>query len=356
MNTAAKVTFDGTGNIVMEQDGASILMKPYVETTAIEGADELLGDWYDDIGNKLTLVNDGTMTHTYASDGWVDEYKWDVVDGEAVVTEGRWTGASIYMRDGIVFVDNDEGIFQLFSVDGDLSAYYGEEEAYEMPEAIAVGPEGEAYFGAWEADMGGMKVVLILNQDGTCAMSMLGETEEGVWTMEDGKAYVAGEEISIDADGQLLMPSSGMTFVKAEDGASTEEMSEEEMLAALLAALAEMEETEGETASASESGDAYIGVKFNMTGSIVQGIHLSAAQLGCAGDYVIFNADGSAELVMSGIDVQTLGWTRGKVNVLGAEYEDGFTIDYYGTHYNFAVTEEGLLMDYFGMLRTYERE
>jgi len=201
-----------------------------------------------------------------------------------------------------------------------------------------------------------MKVVLTLNQDGTCTMSMLGETEEGVWTMEDGKAYVAGEEISIDADGQLLMPSAGMTFVKTEDGASTEEMSEEEMLAALLAALAEMEETEGETASASESGDAYIGVKFNMTGSIVQGIHLSAAQLGCAGDYVIFNADGSAELVMSGIPVQTLGWTRGKVNVLGVEYEDGFTIDYYGTYYNFAVTEEGLLMDYFGMLRTYERE
>ena len=200
------------------------------------------------------------MTLTYSSDGWTDTYTWAVADGAAVVTSGSWEGCPITLEDGILTITNGEGIFQIFSVDGDLSAYYGEDEEYEMPEAIPVGPEGEPYFGAWEADMAGMKVILTLNQDGTCAMSMLGETEESAWTMENGKAYVAGEEVSIDADGQLLMPSAGMTFVKTEDGATTEEMSEEEMLIALLAALAEMEETEGETAEASESGDPYIGV------------------------------------------------------------------------------------------------
>jgi len=55
--------------------------------------------------------------------------------------------------------------------------------------------------------------------------------------------------------------------------------------------------------------------------------------------------------------VQNLGWTRGPVTVLGESYEDGFSIDYYTTIYNFAISEEGgLLMDYFGMLRTYEAE
>jgi len=45
------------------------------------------------------------------------------------------------------------------------------------------------------------------------------------------------------------------------------------------------------------------------------------------------------------------------VTVLGESYEDGFSIDYYTTIYNFAISEEGgLLMDYFGMLRTYEAE
>ena len=153
-----------------------------------------------------------------------------------------------------------------------------------------------------------------------------------------------------------------MVFVRREDGIAEAEMSEEEQMMALLALLAEMEGMDmsegGDAGSAAavESGDPYIGVKFVMTGSVVQGIHLSAAQLGCEGDYVIFNADGSAELFMSGISVQTLGWTRGPVTMLGVEYEDGFTIDYYTTDYNFAITEEGLLMDYFGMLRTYERE
>ena len=47
---------------------------------------------------------------------------------------------------------------------------------------------------------------------------------------------------------------------------------------------------------------------------------------------------------MSGITVQNLGWKRGTVNVLGTDY-DGFSIDYYGTIYNYAITEEGLLMD-----------
>lgn len=437
VNTAASITFDGNGNIEMKMNGTSILLAPYVEAKVIEGADELLGEWLDDIGNKLLLTNDGNMTYTYASDGWTYEEKWDVVDGAAVVTEGRWAGAAIYMEDGIVFIDNGEGIFQLFSADGDLSAYYGE-EVYEMPEAQPIGDEGAAYFGAWQCEfMPGMAMVLTLNQDGTCSMDMMGEVEPGVWTVENGKAYVMSDELVIDGDGNLVMESQGMVFVKAEaastagskmnedddmallmamlgsteeaEAVESDEMSDEEAMAFLMAILGaaaeepeeaefdemsdeeafmmlmammgateeeDVEETESEEMSdeeamallmammgaleeeeepADQSSDSHIGVKYAMTGAIVQGMKLNAEQLGCAGDYVIFNADGSAELVMGGINVQTLGWKRGTVNVLGTEYEDGFSIDYYGTYYNFAITKEGLLMDYFGMLRTYEK-
>ncbi len=382
MSTAVELFFDMNGNLQMMQDGSKVVFAPHVDVKVIEGADELLGEWLDDIGNKLTITNDGTLTHTYASDGWVDTYTWDMVDGAAAVTSGNWEGASIYMRDGIVFVDNDEGIFQLFSADGDLSAYYGEEEEYELPEAQPIGDEGEPYFGAWQCElMPGMAMVLTLNQDGTCTMDMMGEAEPGVWTMENGRAYVMGDEVVIDGDGNLVMESQGMVFVKAEgateagsetaedddmamlmamlgamedgtEAADPDEMSDEEAMMLLMAMLGAVEEQEE---LAAESVDPYIGVKFEMTGSIVQGMVLTAEQLGCAGDYVIFNADGSAKLVMGGIDVQTLGWKRGAVTVLGEEYEDGFSIDYYGTYYNFAITEEGLLLDYFGMLRTYER-
>ncbi|MBR5547952.1 MAG: leucine-rich repeat protein [Clostridia bacterium] len=412
VNTAASITFDGNGNIEMKMDGASILLVPYVEAKVIEGADELLGEWLDDIGNKLVLNNDGSMTYTYAFDGWMNENTWDVVDGVPTVIDGSWAACPITLENGILTITNGEGIFQIFSADGDLSAYYGEEEeTYELPEAQPIGDEGAAYFGAWQCEfMPGMAMVLTLNQDGTCSMDMMSEVEPGVWTMENGRAYVMGDELFIDGDGNLVMESQGMVFVKteaastagseinedddmallmamlgaAEEGpeeAESDEMSDEEAFMMLMAMMGAMEEeTVEETASeemsdeeamallmammgameeeeepADESSDSCIGVKFRMTGAIVQGMTLTADQLGCAGDYVIFNADGSAELVMGGINVQTLGWKRGTVNVLGTEYEDGFSIDYYGTYYNFAVTEEGLLMDYFGMLRTYER-
>ena len=215
MSDLAEITFDGNGSIEMVQDGMTVILAPYVEAYVIQGADELLGDWYDDVGNKLTLVNDGTLTHTYSFDGWVDTYAWDVVNGAAVVTEGPWSGLPITLENGILIITNDEGIFQIFSRDGDLSAYYGEDdEDYDMPEAQPIGAEGEPYFGAWNGEMFGMEVILTLNPDGTCAMEMMGEAEPGVWSIVDGKANIMGDELYIDGDGNLVMPSMDMVFVK----------------------------------------------------------------------------------------------------------------------------------------------
>jgi len=59
MNALAEIYFDMNGNLQMMQDGSKIVFAPYVEATVIEGADELLGDWYDDFDNKLTITNDG---------------------------------------------------------------------------------------------------------------------------------------------------------------------------------------------------------------------------------------------------------------------------------------------------------
>lgn len=233
MSALAKITFDGTGNIMMQQDGATIIMAPYVEPTPVPtpvptpeptinptaGGEHLLGTWYDDLGNKLVLSADGAMDYTYASDGWTYNEKWAVVDGTAVVTEGRWAGADIYTRDGIVFIDNDVGIFQLFSADGDLSAYYGDddEEDYGMPEAQPIGAEGEPYFGIWKADMYGIEVTLTMNADGTCALEMLGEADTAVWAVVDGKANIMGDEIYINSDGNLVYNAQFMVFTKAGD-------------------------------------------------------------------------------------------------------------------------------------------
>ena len=219
MSQLAQITFDGNGNIKMSMGGDEIILAPYVEQVLIEGADELLGDWYDDIGTKLTLTNDGALTLTY-DDGYAREMTWNVVDGQATVTGDIWAGCPITFDGIILTITNGEGIFQLFSRDGDLSAYYGSDESYELPEATPIGSEGEPYFGAWTADMGGMQMTLTLNPDGTCGMEMFGEVEPGVWTVIDGKANVMGDELYIDDQGQLVMESQGMVFVRSEGGAA----------------------------------------------------------------------------------------------------------------------------------------
>ena len=51
--------------------------------------------------------------------------------------------------------------------------------------------------GEWYADMYGMVMVLTLNEDGSYAMDMMGEIEEGTWVLE-------GETLTMDKDGLSL--------------------------------------------------------------------------------------------------------------------------------------------------------
>jgi hypothetical protein len=86
-------------------------------------------------------------------------------------------------------------------------------------------------------------------------MEMFGEAEYGVWTIVDGKAIVDGSELYIDGDGNLVMAEEGMVFTKAEAGATTGEMSDEELLMALLAAMAATEGEEGEAPAEDEEAE-----------------------------------------------------------------------------------------------------
>lgn len=377
MSALAEIYFDMNGNLEMLQDGSKIVFAPHVEATPVptaeptpvptpepvinptEGGEHLLGDWYDDLGNKLTLAADGSMTYTYASDGWTYNEKWAVVDGEAVVTEGRWEGAAIYLRDGIVFIDNDEGIFQLFSADGDLSAYYGEDdEDYDMPEAQPIGAEGEPYFGAWKGDMFGMEVILSLNQDGTCSMEMFGESEPGVWSIVDGKANIMGDEIFVDGDGNLVYESMGIVFTKVEteEAAGNDgEMSEEEQMLAFLALLAQMAEQEnGGEAEQPQDGSSYTDTTFVLTKAetVFNGMSFPV-DAAAFGEYnVRFNSDGSAQLVQSGLALPSeyLTWSDNDAGEYVIDYSvNGVPV----MDYVFVPADGALTFDYYGTLMTF---
>lgn len=377
MSALAEIYFDMNGNLEMLQDGSKIIFAPHVDATPVptaeptpvptpepvvnptEGGEHLLGDWYDDLGNKLTLAADGSMTYTYASDGWTYNEKWAVVDGEAVVTEGRWEGAAIYLRDGIVFIDNDEGIFQLFSADGDLSAYYGEDdEDYDMPEAQPIGAEGEPYFGAWQGDMFGMEVILSLNQDGTCAMEMMGESEPGVWSIVDGKANIMGDEIFIDGDGNLVYESMGIVFTKVEteEAAGNDgEMSEEEQMLAFLALLAQMAEQEnGGEAEQPQDGSSYTDTTFVLTKAetVFNGMSFPV-DAAAFGEYSVrFNSNGSAQLVQSGLALPSeyLTWSNNDAGEYVIDYSvNGVPV----MDYVFVPADGALTFDYYGTLMTF---
>ena len=373
MSALAEIYFDMNGNLEMMQDGSKIVFAPHVEATPVptpaptpeptvnptSGGEHLLGTWYDDMGNKLVLSADGAMTFTYASDGWTYNEKWAVVDGEAVVTEGRWEGAAIYLRDGIVFIDNDEGIFQLFSADGDLSAYYGEDdEDYDMPEAQPIGTEGEPYFGTWKGDMFGMEVILSLNQDGTCAMEMFGESEPGVWSIVDGKATIMGDEIFVDGDGNLVYESMGIIFTKVETEEATGddgEMSEEEQMLALLALLAQMAEQEnGGEAEQPQDGSSYTDTTFVLTKAetVFNGMSFPV-DAAAFGEYSVrFNSNGSAQLVQSGLALPSeyLTWSNNDAGEYVIDYSvNGVPV----MEYVFVPADGALTFDYYGTLMTF---
>ena len=321
----------GPGGFVVSDDDASIAF---------------LGSWVEEGGiGVLTLNGDFTAVMNY-TDGTVYDLNWKTTDTGAIFTTGLWFDTAMVIENENTLNIGDG--WMILYREGTMDT--GSDE---MPEAQPIGSEGEPYFGTWTMDMGGLAMNLTLNQDGTCTMEIFGEVEPGVWTMVDGKANVMGDELYIDGDGNLVMESQGMVFVKSEGGDSSDEMTDEDLLA-FLELLAQMEGADNGTAPVADE-DFYIGRKFVMTGAVINGINLSADQLNAPNDYVIFNADGSVELFMGDRLVETLGWTRGSMNIAGQDY-DGFIVDYYGTIYNFGIAPYGLAFDYFGTVRTYEPE
>ena len=317
------------------------------EVPADDASADFLGNWVEDDGRGVLTFNADFTAVMNFTDGRVYDMNWKTTDTGAMFTSGNWFDTPMVI----------EGENTLNIGDGWMILYREgtQDSGDEMPVAQPIGAEGEAYFGTWTMDLGGIAMNLTLNQDGTCAMEMFGESEPGVWSIVDGKANVMGDEAYIDGDGNLVHEAAGMVFTKTEGGASSEEMSDEEMLLALLEMMNQMEGEDNVEAGTDADEDFYIGRKFVMTGAVISGINLSADQLNAAGDYVIFNADGSVELFMGDRLVETLGWTRGTMNIAGQDYE-GFIVDYYGTYYNFGITGDGLMLDYFGTPRFYEPE
>ena len=183
------------------------------EVPADDASADFLGNWVEDDGRGVLTFNADFTAVMNFTDGRVYDMNWKTTEDGAIFTSGNWF-------DTPMVIENENTL----NIGGGWMILYREgtqDSGDEIPVAQPIGAEGEAYFGTWTMDLGGMAMNLTLNQDGTCAMEMFGESEPGVWSIVDGKANVMGDEIYIDGDGNLVVPSAEMVFTKAGGAASS---------------------------------------------------------------------------------------------------------------------------------------
>jgi len=84
--------------------------------------------------------------------------------------------------------------------------------------AVPVLAEDNAVAGSWYAQMGGVTAELMLNTDGTYALSVPGgDSATGVWTFDDGYLYLDGASVPTMAtwgDDALMMSDGSTTFTR----------------------------------------------------------------------------------------------------------------------------------------------
>ena len=183
------------------------------EVPADDASADFLGNWVEDDGRGVLTFNADFTAVMNFTDGRVYDMNWKTTEDGAIFTTGNWFNTAMV-------IENENTL----NIGGGWMILYREgnqDSGDEMPVAQPIGAEGEAYFGTWTMDLGGMAMNLTLNQDGTCAMEMFGESEPGVWSIVDGKANVMGDEIYIDGNGNLVVPAAEMVFTKAGGAASS---------------------------------------------------------------------------------------------------------------------------------------
>ena len=332
-------------------------------------AQPYLGTWYGatmaaegmsvnmaDLGMSmiLTLNDDGTAQ--VVSDGETHAIAWSVVDGEAyMIVEGEAATAAL---NGDQLVMTEEGVVLTFTREAP--------EATVTEESPVIDADMAAFMGEWTVDsveIGGSRFpasmlyddnpTVLGIADGAVIVTEDGEQATVPATIENGR-LVIGEPLNLTlamhADGSVSAGDEDVTMYFAltgpapEIGAQPEPAIEPEPAATEEPAPAVTEAPAAPEPAPAANGDIF-GVKFVCTGYEVTGYKFDASMLGA--EYaVVFEENGGVQFTMAGQDVPGLTWTQDG---------DALVIVYFdGTPLRFEPIEEGLQVDFYGMLMTYE--
>ena len=203
--------------------------------------------------------------------------------------------------------------------------------------AQPVGDAGEPFLGEWQGvsmEMAGeainladldMTMTVTLNADGTVLLFDGEDTDEGVWTVSDGVAYIDGTQLTLTDDGLLRMEEEGMAIVFSREGG---------------AAPAPLPVTEPEPEPAPVSGvslDDRLEIRYVCATAESSGVTMDASLLGV--EYAMtLHGNGTADLVVADTPLSGLAWSDNGDGTL--------IIDYYGMPMSVTITDEGFDLNF----------
>lgn len=199
----------------MVREGAAPVEEPAAEVDVTP----ILGEWTNGSDKDLLFTEDGKCM----VNGEL-EWNWAVENGEIKMTWGNYAGETVMV--------DAEGVLQI----GEGRPFYRPDAEVPSGAPASVAGNAEDFVGFWQVstmemegmvmDMAemGMIMDLTVNADGTFAMYDGESTDEGEWTLADGKMDVMGIDVmgimqfGLVEDGRLYMEGEGsyMYFVRGE--------------------------------------------------------------------------------------------------------------------------------------------
>ena len=278
---------------------SALLLCACLPASAEDEASPYVDIWIENSGyGTLILFADGTSIMTYFDDT-TTECHWEVTQEGAKFTDGQWLNSPMELLDeNTLSVSNGWAVF----------TRQGAEPTGVELNATPVGDEGAPFFGTWTLDSlsfdgesysaatFGMNMIITLNQDGTAISQEDTLSETTTWYAENGYAVVDGLLLSINADGQLVLEEDGamMIFLRGEGESSSEELSEEEMLLALLAMMDQLDADEQDLSALPEALQGFVGewyMVYTATGGLTG--DLRTMGVNCT---LTLNADGTGSI------------------------------------------------------------
>lgn len=276
----------------------------------------IVGVWIETEGyGTLTMRADGTATMVY-HDNIVSDCNWELTEEGGRFTDGMWFGSSIEMEnENVLSVAGGWMRFTREGIDAELS-----KTDWTELNPVPVGEDGQPFLGEWHltsiemegASMSsallGMEMVITLTEDGLVTVYDGLETLTATWFVSYGAAVVDGMPMTLRDDGHLVAEEDGAALIftlsdpTAEEELPEQELSEEEMLLALLELMASTQDDEA--AGLPDDLQPYVG-EWHLCYCATGGLTGDLRTMGITGT-LILNADGTGTL--SGLADESGAW------------------------------------------------